>query len=72
MALGTTFKVVEISRDGGSDLGAYVAKVVRDEADGQRVLDTYRIGRSHIRHSSPLDDLTRSPTTGMTLDSPRS
>ena len=50
--VGTTFKVVEVSRDGRSDLGAYVAKVVRDEADGQRVLDAYRIGRSHIRHSS--------------------
>ena len=49
--VGTTFKVVEISAD-GRDLGAYVAKVVRDEADGQRVLDAYSIGRSHIRHSS--------------------
>ena len=50
--VGTTFKVVETSHDRRSDLGAYVAKVVNHEVDGERVLSAYRIGRSHIRHSS--------------------
>lgn len=50
--VGTTFKVVELDRKNGSDLGAYVAKVVHDEDTGKRVLEAYDRGRAHIRHSS--------------------
>ena len=50
--VGATFKVVEIDRDTKEDLGAYVAKVVRDRAAGQRVLRGHRLVRSHLRRAA--------------------
>ena len=50
--VGATFKVVEIDRDTKEDLGAYVAKVVRDRVTGQRVLRAHRLVRSHLRHAA--------------------
>ena len=50
--VGTTFKVVEIDRDTNEDLGAYVAKVVRDRVAGERVLRAHRLVRSHLRHAA--------------------
>ena len=50
--VGTTFKVVEIDRDTNEDLGAYVAKVVRDREAGERVLRAHRLVRSHLRHAA--------------------
>ena len=50
--VGTTFKVVGVERGTGSDLGAYVAKVVHDEETGKRVLETYNLARSHLRHTA--------------------
>ena len=50
--VGATFKVVEIDRDTKDDLGTYVAKVVRDQATGQRVLRAHRLVRSHLRHTA--------------------
>lgn len=44
--VGTTFRVVELDRQTGDDLGAYVAKVVHDETIGKRVLRAYSRGRS--------------------------
>ncbi len=48
--VGTTFKVVEIDQN-MQDLGTYVGKVVHDREVGGRVLKTYRLARSHLRHS---------------------
>ena len=50
--VGTTFKVVKIDRATGEDLGAYVAKVVRDKETGRRVLRAYEMAHSHLRHSA--------------------
>ena len=50
--IGTTFKVVGIDRASGTDLGAYVAKVVHDEETGRRVLHSYNLARSHLHHSA--------------------
>ena len=50
--IGTTFKVVGVDRATKEELGAYVAKVVPDEATGQRVLQAYKRARSHLRHSA--------------------
>ena len=50
--IGTTFKVVKIDRVTGGDLGAYVAKVARDEETGRRVLRAYELAHSHLRHSA--------------------
>ena len=52
--VGTTFKVVEIDRDTKEDLGTYVAKVVHDQATGERVLRAHRLVRSHLHRSSWL------------------
>ena len=49
-AVGTTFKVVEIDGKTGEDLGAYVAKTVRDQHTGERVSHAYRLARPHLRH----------------------
>ena len=49
-AVGTTFKVVEIDGKTGEDLGAYVAKTVRDQHTGERVSLAYRLARPHLRH----------------------
>ena len=50
--VGTTFKVVEIDRSTGEDLGTYVAKVGHNAETGQRVLKAYSLARSHLgRHS---------------------
>ena len=49
--VGTAFKVVGVDRDSGGDLGAYIAKVVHDRETGNRVLHTYDLARSHLRHS---------------------
>ena len=48
--VGTTFKVVKIGTEG--DIGTYVAKVVRDEETGKRVLEAYELAHSHLRHSA--------------------
>ncbi len=50
--VGATFKVVEVDRETKEDLGTYVAKVVRDQAAGQRVLRAHRLVRSHLRHAA--------------------
>ncbi len=50
--VGRTFKVVKLDRKTRGDLGAYVAKVVRDEANGRRVLRAYELVRAHLRHSA--------------------
>ena len=50
--VGTAFKVVGVDRESGEDLGAYVAKVVHDKETGNRVLPTYDLVRSHLRHSA--------------------
>ena len=50
--IGTTFRVVGIDRVTKEELGAYVAKVVPDEATGRRVLRAYRLARAHLRHSA--------------------
>ena len=50
--VGTTFKVVKIDRATGEDLGAYVAKVARDEETGRRALQAYEMAHSHLRHSA--------------------
>jgi serine/threonine protein kinase len=49
--VGTTYKVVEIDRLTKDDLGTYVAKIARDSEIGQRVLKTYNLVRSHLRHT---------------------
>lgn len=49
--VGTTFKVVEIDRVTKEDMGTYVAKVTHDGNVGQRVLKTYNLVRSHLRHT---------------------
>ncbi len=50
--VGITFKVVEIDRSTGDELGTYVAKVAHDGDTGQRALRAYRLARSHLRHSA--------------------
>jgi serine/threonine protein kinase len=50
--VGTTFKVVEIDRFTREDLGTYVAKVTHDGTNGNRVLRTYSLVRSHLRHTA--------------------
>lgn len=50
-SIGTTFKVVEIDSTTGEDLGAYVAKAVHDKETAERVMRTYSLVRSHLRHS---------------------
>ena len=55
--VGTTFKVVEIDGATGGDRGAYVAKVVWDEATGQRVLPAYNLARSHLADSAGLSTI---------------
>lgn len=50
--IGTTFKVVEIDTNTGGELGFYVGKTVSDEATGNQVLQTYKLARSHVKHSA--------------------
>ena len=50
--VGTTFKVVKVDRETKVDLGTYVAKVARDEDTGRRVLGSYELAHSHLRHSA--------------------
>ena len=45
--VGTTFKVVQIDRTTGEDLGTYVAKIAHDEETGKRVLKTYEAVPPH-------------------------
>ena len=49
---GTTFKVVRLDRETQGDLGAYVAKVARDEETGRRVLRAYELAHAHLHHSA--------------------
>ncbi|MFQ5472147.1 MAG: NERD domain-containing protein, partial [Dehalococcoidia bacterium] len=50
--VGTAFKVVEIDRSTGEDLGTYVAKVGHQAETGTRVLRAYSLARSHLgRHA---------------------
>ena len=55
--VGATFKVVRIEPATGGDLGAYVAKVVRDEETGRRVLGAYNLVHSHLHHSAALSTI---------------
>ena len=55
--VGATFKVVRIDPATGGDLGAYVAKVVRGEETGRRVLGTYNLVHSHLHHSAALSTI---------------
>ena len=55
--VGTTFKVVEVDGATGGDRGAYVAKVVWDEATGQRVLPAYDLAHSHLAASAGLSTI---------------
>lgn len=55
--VGTTFKVVQIESATGGDLGAYVAKVVWDEATGQRVLPAYDLARPRLADSAGLSTI---------------
>ena len=50
--VGTTFKVVKVDRETGGDLGTYVAKVARDGETGRRILHSYELAHSHLRHSA--------------------
>lgn len=50
--IGTTFKVVEIDSNTGSELGFYVGKTVSDESTGNRVVQAYKLARSHLKHSA--------------------
>ena len=50
--VGTTFKVVKVDRETKGDLGTYVAKVARDEETGRRVLSSYELAHSHLRHTA--------------------
>ena len=50
--VGATFKVVKLDRETQGDLGTYVAKVVRDEDVGNKVLSAYELAHSHLRHSA--------------------
>ena len=50
--VGTTFKVVKVDRETGGELGTYVAKVARDGETGRRILDSYELAHSHLRHSA--------------------
>ena len=50
--VGMTFKVVKLDRETKDDLGAYVAKVARDEETGRRVLRAYELAHAHLRHSA--------------------
>ena len=50
--VGMTFKVLELDRSTGEDLGAYVAKVAHSQEAGERVLHAYSLARSHLgRHA---------------------
>ncbi len=50
--VGTTFKVVELDRASGDDLGTYVAKVAHDEEAGRRTVGAYGLARSYLRHQA--------------------
>ena len=50
--VGTTFKVVEIDRYTREDLGTFVAKVAHESETGRRVLKSYSLVRSHLRHTA--------------------
>ena len=55
--VGATFKVVRIDPSTGGDLGAYVAKVVRDEETGRKVLGAYNLVHSHLHQSTALSTI---------------
>lgn len=46
--VGTTFKVVQVERSTGEDLGTYVAKVGHNAETGAGVLRAYSLARSHL------------------------
>ena len=51
--VGTTFKVVELDLETGEDLGgAYVAKVIHDSRNAERVMRSYRLVRPYLNHSA--------------------
>ena len=55
--VGTTFKVVKIDGSTGGDLGAYVAKIARDEKTGKQVFQAYNLAHSHLHHSTALSTI---------------
>lgn len=50
--VGTTYKVVELDRSTGEELGTYVAKVAHNREIGQQVLKAYKQVRPHLRHTA--------------------
>ncbi|HAS50597.1 MAG TPA: hypothetical protein DCS21_02140 [Gammaproteobacteria bacterium] len=48
--IGQTFKVVELDAHSDERFGAYVAKVVRHQEDGEAALRAYRKVRAHTTH----------------------
>jgi len=59
--VGATFKVVEIDRATGEELGTYVAKIAHESGTGQRVLRSYGLARSYLgRHKelSPIHEFS--------------
>jgi serine/threonine protein kinase len=52
--VGTTFKVVEIDRGSGDELGTYVAKTAHQERLGKRILKAYSLARSHLGRAQSL------------------
>ena len=50
--VGTAFKVVEVDRKSGEELGTYVGKVIHDRETGERVLYAHNLARSHLRHAA--------------------
>ena len=50
--VGTAFKVVEVDRKTGEELGTYVGKVIHDRENGERVLYAHKLARSHLRHAA--------------------
>jgi serine/threonine protein kinase len=59
-AIGLTFKVVELDRVSGEELGTYVAKVAQSSESSAAILRSYGLVRSHLgRHEglSPLYEI---------------
>ncbi len=50
--VGMAFKVVQVDRENQDEYGTFVAKVVHDEETGRRVLNAYKLARSHLRHTT--------------------
>ncbi len=49
--MGMAFKVEQLDRTTGEELGTYVAKVALDEEKGRQMVRAYSLVRSHLGHS---------------------